>query len=346
MHDKDTKQEIKVQMREKKARMETEDERRQRLSVHMDEIVRGNVTAAMEIFEHLRKQEQLQGILSRVQEIENDTSEVDVTSLRRVFESVPDWIVKGDKKREKKVQEESKNKQMQSPADITKSKSSMEYVYGDLERASEEIMNLKEQTLARLKDIEDTIKKALFSVSTLKSDSDIAGLSNMFKESMGVVQGSAYSDNISKIDSSQTKPQESSLPQRGTSTWASPSPSSDASATNQRQSPPSSPPFISIQSAARKMDKTEAVPQETSICRKCQLNPRPEGKFQTMKTVTCNSSTQGKKVDPKQEGKKQTSDSHQHRELSVLQVQTDSEGNSIRGTAVKNYERTNNSCNQ
>ncbi|XP_047206124.1 LIM domain-containing protein isoform X2 [Girardinichthys multiradiatus] len=253
-HYKDTKEEIKVRMRKKKARMETEDERRQRLSIHMDKIVRGNVTAAIKISEHLRKQEELQSILSRVEEIENDTSEVDVRSLRRVFENVPDWVVSTDKKRKKTVQVESKDKPMQSPADITKSKSSMEHVYGDLERASEEIINLKEQTLARLKDIEDTIKKALFSVSTLKSDSDIASLSNLIKESLGVVQGSSYSGDINKTELSRAKPQEpqeSPLPQRSTSTGAAPSPGTDAFSTKQRQSPESSPAFISIQSVAQ-----------------------------------------------------------------------------------------------
>uniref|UniRef100_A0A665UE51 LIM zinc-binding domain-containing protein n=1 Tax=Echeneis naucrates TaxID=173247 RepID=A0A665UE51_ECHNA len=48
-------------------------------------------------------------------------------------------------------------------------------------------------------DIEEAIKKALYSVSTLKSDSDIVGLSSLFKESLGAKQGSQSSANISKI---------------------------------------------------------------------------------------------------------------------------------------------------
>ncbi|XP_008394408.1 xin actin-binding repeat-containing protein 1 isoform X2 [Poecilia reticulata] len=348
-HYKDTKQDIKVEMREKKARMETDDERRQRLSIHMDEIVRGNVTAAMEIFEHLRKQEQLQSILSRVEEIESDTSEVDVTSLRRVFENVPDWIVNTDRTGRKKVKAENKDKVTRSSTDKKHCKSSMEHVYGDLERASEEIIHLKEQTLARLKDIEDTIKKALLSVSTLKSDSDIANLSNLLKESLGVVQESPHSRNISKTDLSTSKPlqsEESCFLQRSSSIGTAAAPCTDQVSTKQRQSPPSSPAFISIQSAARKTDETEVVPPETLICMKCQLDPRPEGKFRTTKTVTCNSPTPGKKVKSKKGGRQQTSNSQQNRELSVLQVQTDSEGNSIRGTAVENYERTDNSGNR
>ncbi|KAG7224927.1 hypothetical protein INR49_014843 [Caranx melampygus] len=79
-HKREVIQESKVEMREKKGRTETEDERRQRLSVHMDEIMRGNITAAMEIFDNLRKQEELQSILSRVEEIEQDTSEFQPTS--------------------------------------------------------------------------------------------------------------------------------------------------------------------------------------------------------------------------------------------------------------------------
>ncbi|XP_054893511.1 LIM domain-containing protein isoform X2 [Poeciliopsis prolifica] len=348
-HYKETKQDVKVEMREKKARVETDDECRQRLSIHMDEIVRGNVTAAMEIFEHLRKQEQLQSILSRVEEIESDTSEVDVTSLRRVFENVPDWIVNTDKTGRRKVKAENKDKMMQSSAGKKHCKSSMEHVYGDLERASAEIINLKEQTLAKLKDIEDTIKKALLSVSSLKSDSDIANLSNLLKESLGVVQESPRSSNISKTDLSRTKPQqseESYFSQRSSSTGTAAAPSADQFSIKQQESPPSSPASISIQSAARKTDKTDVVPPETLICMKCQLNPRPEGKFRTTKTVMCNSPTQSKKVKPKKGERQQTSNSQQNRELSVLRVQTDSKGNSIRGTAEDNYERTDNSDNR
>uniref|UniRef100_A0AAV2L7J8 LIM zinc-binding domain-containing protein n=1 Tax=Knipowitschia caucasica TaxID=637954 RepID=A0AAV2L7J8_KNICA len=73
----------KVTMRGKKACKETEDERRQRLSVHMDEIMRGNIPAAMEIYDNLRKQEELENILIRVEEIEKDTSEFQPVSQEK-----------------------------------------------------------------------------------------------------------------------------------------------------------------------------------------------------------------------------------------------------------------------
>ncbi|KAE8279837.1 Xin actin-binding repeat-containing protein 1 Cardiomyopathy-associated protein 1 [Larimichthys crocea] len=88
-HKKEMKQESKVELREKKGRTETEDERRQRLSVHMDEIMRGNITAAMEIFDNLRKQEELKSILSRVEEIEQDTSEVDCNKKLSMYNYAP-----------------------------------------------------------------------------------------------------------------------------------------------------------------------------------------------------------------------------------------------------------------
>ncbi len=341
-HDKEIKQESKVEMREKKGRTETEDERRQRLSVHMDEIMRGNITTAMEIFDNLRKQEELQSILSRVEEIEQDTSEVDVRSLRGVFENIPDWVVSSNKKKQKKVKIENKEERMTLMRDNTESKSSVAHVFGDLERASEEIMNLKEQTLARLMDIEGTIKKALYSVSTLKSDSDIAGLSCLFKESLGTVQGTPSSGNISKISigSSRTKSlqtQKDPTAQKNTALSVSQSASSEAASAKQRASPPSSPAFISIQSAARKMDETDVLPPETTVCPTCQHSPKAEEKFRTTKTLTCNSPAQNRKqssynqLNPK-------------RELSVLEVQTDCEGNSIMDTktVTENYERTDN----
>ncbi|CAL8312828.1 unnamed protein product [Merluccius merluccius] len=88
-------------MRKKKVKMETEDERRLRLSVHMDEIVRGNNTAAMEIFDHLRKHEELRDILNTVEEIEQDTGDVDVGALRGIFENVPAWVVGAQQKKDK-----------------------------------------------------------------------------------------------------------------------------------------------------------------------------------------------------------------------------------------------------
>ncbi|XP_029385516.1 xin actin-binding repeat-containing protein 1 [Echeneis naucrates] len=339
-HESEITQESKVEMRERKGRTETEDERRQRLSVHMDEIMRGNISAAMEIFDNLRKQEELQSILSRVEEIEQDTSEVDVRSLRRVFEDVPEWVVSSDKMKQKKVKVEHREKKSLLNNE-NQSKSSMAHVFGDLERASEEIMNLKEQTLARLMDIEEAIKKALYSVSTLKSDSDIVGLSSLFKESLGAKQGSQSSANISKIsiESSKTK----SIPSIKANTQAS----SEVASAKQRVSPPSSPAFISIQSAAR---KTDAAPTETTVCPTCQKSPKTEETFRTTKTLTCNSPAQNKNRDPSKGGPTQSTHSpvNPKRQLSVLEVQTDQDGNSIIGTktVMENYERTDNKGNQ
>lgn len=350
-HEREIKQEGKVEMREKKGRTETEDERRQRLSVHMDEIMRGNITAAMEIFDNLRKQEELQSILSRVEEIEEDTSEVDVTSLRRVFENVPDWVVNSNKRKQKKIKVEQKEERLPVSRDNTESKSSMAHVFGDLERASEEIMNLKEQTLARLVDIEEAIKKALYSVSTLKSDSDIAGLSCLFKESLGTVQGSPSSGNISKISIGSSR-KKTVLTQEGPSTQGSTAMPAgqgaglEIASAKQRASPPSSPAFISIQSAARKTDKTELLPPETTTCPTCQQSPKMEEKFRTTKTLQCNSPAQNRKNDPRKGGQKQSTYSplKPKRELSMLEVQADRGGNSISGntTVTENYERTDN----
>ena len=188
-HQSCSKSNNQVAMRENKVKMETEEERCLRLSVHMDEIVRGNITAATEIFDHLRKQEELQEILNRLEEMEQDTSNVDVGALREIFEKVPALGEGAQHKKEKpaKVEQPVERSSIKHDAE---SMSSMAHAFGDLERASEEIMNLKEQTLARLLDIDDAIKKALYSVSTLKSHSDIAGLSGLFKESLRKMHGS------------------------------------------------------------------------------------------------------------------------------------------------------------
>lgn len=319
----------KVEMREKKGRAETEDERRQRLSMHMDGIVRGNETAAMEIFDHLRKQEELQRILSRVEEIEQDTSNVDVKSLRRVFESVPNWVVSSDRKKPKRTRPENNDRPVQSPVDRTESKSSMEHVYGDLARASEEIVNLKVQTLARLKDIEDAIMKALYSVSTLKSDSDIAGLSHLFKESLGNVQGSWSSGNADKISTSlsKIKSQQSFIPQGNTNTQTTQCANTDTPSAKQ------SPAAVSIQSAASKTQ----LPLEASTCLRSEPSPKLEERFRTTKTLTCNSHAEN--TDPRKYDEER-SHSPQNRELSVLAFQTEGDGIMVSKTVPHNDEGT------
>lgn len=247
-----------VIMREK-SKSETEDERRKRLSVHKEEIMKGNVKEAMEIFENLRRQEELQEILTRVKEFEEETSKVDVKSLRSLFEKVPDWMV-----RQKALQAKQQDGAVTQAKDDTDSVSSVEMVFGDLERASAEIIHLKEQTLARLLDIEEAIKKALYSVSSLKSESDIAGLSGLFKESLGSTQSSTSSSNIRKISivSSKARQEETTVETGEAASVEGAKAAEKTEVTKSelevprqvhpRVSSPSSPSYITIESAARK----------------------------------------------------------------------------------------------
>ncbi|XP_010151592.1 PREDICTED: xin actin-binding repeat-containing protein 1 [Eurypyga helias] len=247
-----------VVMREKPKR-ETEDERRKRLSVHKEEIMKGNVKEAMEIFENLRRQELLQEILTQVKEFEEETSKVDVKALKSLFEKVPDWVV------HQKAQQANQQDRAETVAkEDTDSVSSVELVFGDLERASAEIIHLKEQTLARLMDIEEAIRKAIYSVSSLKSESDIAGLSGLFKESLVNTQSSVSSSNIRKISivSSKAKQEETTLETGEAVSEGGAKVTEKTEVTKaelevphlvqSRVSSPSSPSYISIESAARK----------------------------------------------------------------------------------------------
>ncbi|KAL0156786.1 hypothetical protein M9458_048032, partial [Cirrhinus mrigala] len=240
-----------VVRRKKKIKRETEDERRQRLSVHMDEIMKGNVPAVMEIFDKLKKQEELKNILSKVEEIEEENNKVDVGSLKNIFESVPDWVVPREKKIKPKIVTPEHIRAPGEPEMMT----SMEVAFGDLEKAGAEIIRLKDQTLARLMDIEEAIKKALYSVSTLKSDSDIVGLSGLFRESMVAVQGSPPSGNIRKISIGSSKSPKS-LNQIGKRvSEESARPELFIPTTKQRSASPASPSFISIHRLRKKNQK-------------------------------------------------------------------------------------------
>ncbi|XP_051468493.1 xin actin-binding repeat-containing protein 1 [Apus apus] len=247
-----------VVMREKNKR-ETEDERRKRLSVHKEEIMKGNVKETMEIFENLRRQEELQEILTRVREFEEETSKMDVKALKSFFEKIPEWVL-----RQKAHQAKQQDKAETLAKEDADSVSSVEMAFGDLERASAEIIHLKEQTLARLVDIEEAIKKILYSVSSLKSESDIAGLSGLFKESLGSTQSSVSSSNIRKISivSSKAKQEGMTLETGETESAEGAKVAEKTEVTKtelevppliqSRVSSPSSPSYISIESAARK----------------------------------------------------------------------------------------------
>ncbi|XP_074841245.1 xin actin-binding repeat-containing protein 1 isoform X1 [Carettochelys insculpta] len=258
-----------VVMREKSGR-ETEDERRKRLSFHKEEIMKGSVKEAMEIFENLRRQEELQEILTRVKEFEEETFKVDVKALRSFFENVPEWVV--PQKAPQVTQQHKVDKAEQTAKEDSDSVSSVELAFEDLERASAEIIHLKEQTLARLLDIEEAIRKALSSISNLKSESDIAGLSGLFKESLGNAQSPASSTNIRKISivSSKAK-QEKAIQgsQNAASTGSANVPEKMEMpkgelevpcVIQQRVNSPSSPSYISIESAARKPAESPRTP--------------------------------------------------------------------------------------
>lgn len=254
-----------------KRRKESEDARRQRLSIHMDEIMKDNVKAATDIFENIRKQEELEMILNKVKELEEESSTVNVKSMKGLFETVPDWVV-SSKEQAYPVpnQEESqKDKRLELQKEESESVSSVELAFEDLERASAEIKHLKEQTLAKILDIEETIMKALYAVSNLKSDSDIVSLSSLFRESLGT---SCNTNNIRKISivSSKAKPEKPTqlfeqtctnsqvkIEHKKTELEVTTSVSSRLS--------PTSPSFITIESAARKTSQQNNSPLPSAV---------------------------------------------------------------------------------
>ncbi|XP_078071969.1 xin actin-binding repeat-containing protein 1-like isoform X1 [Mustelus asterias] len=279
---------------------ETEDDRRKRLSVHKEEIMRGNVKAAMEIFENLRKREELQKILSQVKEFEEETFKVDVKGLKSLFENVPDWVVPKNKMVKPIKPIDRRKDALQNQPRVAKEEfeglSSVELVFEDLERASVEIIYLKEQTLAKLLHIEESIKKALYSVSNLKSESDIAGLSGLFGESLGAAS-SPLSGNIKKISlvSSKSGAEKTKELKEGkeklNNSEKQARPQLNIPAIPARVSTPSSPSYISIESAARK--PTDSLKKDLSAQpRECVcISPAPHKQDvppRSPEVTTCN----------------------------------------------------------
>ncbi|XP_074544707.1 xin actin-binding repeat-containing protein 1 [Halichoeres trimaculatus] len=318
----------KVVFREKKVK-ETDDERRQRLSVHKEEIMKGNVKAAMEIFENIRIREELKGILSQVQEIEGETSNADASSLKTLYDNVPAWMETPSRNTQQR-KTGVKKVDVEPQDDDLESISSVETAFEDLEKASKDIMNLKEQTLAKLLDIEETIKKALYSVSNLKSESDIAGLSGLFDESLKSEPNFQPANNIRKISivSSKAKNKEVSDVQTDSDPSKPEVPRQMCSKPLIRQSSQSSPSFISIHSAARK-------PADQPKSTMSTFKPTTEGNSHT---------SPDESKDPGQGlVAAESSKSPPRRKVSVLEVQTVPEqpaGIIGRKTVSETYEET------
>lgn len=101
------------------------------------------------------RHQELQGLLNQAQAVEEEASHgVDVQALRKLFEGVPQ-LGGGT---------------LQAPIAPHKTSTSMEQAFGELTRVSTEVAHLKEQTLARLLDIEEAVHKALNSMSSLQSE--------------------------------------------------------------------------------------------------------------------------------------------------------------------------------
>ncbi|XP_062056652.1 xin actin-binding repeat-containing protein 1 isoform X1 [Lepus europaeus] len=105
-------------------------------------------------------QQELQGLLSQVRALEEEAaSSVDVQALRRLFEAVPQLA----------------GTTPQAPAAPRTPEASVEQAFGELTRVSTEVARLKEQTLARLLDIEEAVHKALSSMSSLQPEVNSKG---------------------------------------------------------------------------------------------------------------------------------------------------------------------------
>ncbi|XP_030017303.1 xin actin-binding repeat-containing protein 1 [Sphaeramia orbicularis] len=286
----------KVVLREKKGK-ETEAERRQRLSVHKEEIMKGNVKAAMEIFENLRKREELKGILSQVEEIEGESSSAGDSSLKTLYKDVPDWVVT-QSRNAKQSKTEEKKVEVESQDDDLESISSVETAFEDLEKASKDIIHLKQETLAKLLDIEEAIKKALYSVSNLKSEADIAGLSGLFDESLKSEQSFQPGNNIRKISIGSSKTKAGQTKQKTDMKTTADSKQAHSKPLIRQSSSQSSPSFISIHSAARKPAEKPSMST---------FKPKTEGDSQC-----CHESTETSK----------TPQSPTQRKVSVLEVKT------------------------
>nr|XP_020140985.1 xin actin-binding repeat-containing protein 1 [Microcebus murinus]XP_020140996.1 xin actin-binding repeat-containing protein 1 [Microcebus murinus] len=227
-------------------------------------------------------QEELQGLLSQVQALEKEAaSSVDVRALRRLFETVPQLG----------------GITPQASAAPQKPEASVEKAFGELTRVSTEVARLKEQTLARLLDIEEAVHKALSSMSTLQPEANARGHSqeppkdhNAHKVSVTVsssarpscsgqeargqtlVNGQAKAACHTEVQT-QAKARNLTKARGQAASTAPPTRSRETSREDvglprvlpSNRDSPSSPTFISIQSATRKLPEASSPTANLSV---------------------------------------------------------------------------------
>ncbi|XP_004581432.2 xin actin-binding repeat-containing protein 1 isoform X1 [Ochotona princeps] len=211
------------------------------------------------------KQQELQGLLSEVQALEEAAvGSVDVRALRRLFEAVPKLP----------------GTTPQAPVAPSSPEASVEQAFGELTRVSTEVARLKEQTLARLLDIEEAVRKVLSSMSSLQPDVNSRGHSQGPREDHNVHEVSVMASNGAGLSSSGGQIATKSQGQAGSHTelqnrregkgQAAPATPPTRRSSLQTsgvhsglprvlpssRKSPSSPTFISIQSASRKLPDT------------------------------------------------------------------------------------------
>ncbi|XP_006733501.1 xin actin-binding repeat-containing protein 1 isoform X1 [Leptonychotes weddellii] len=172
-------------------------------------------------------QQELQGLLSQVQALEKEAaSSVDVRALRRLFETVPQLGVAP-----------------QTPAAPHKPDVSVVQAFGELTKVSTEVARLREQTLARLLDIEEAVHKALSSISSLQPETNTRGHAQGLPQAHGACK-------ISDTDRSKARPNCSGQEVRG-----------QTAVKNQTQAASHS----EVQSQAKVRNHTEARGQAASV---------------------------------------------------------------------------------
>nr|XP_025739848.1 xin actin-binding repeat-containing protein 1 [Callorhinus ursinus] len=172
-------------------------------------------------------QQELQGLLSQVRALEKEAaSSVDVRALRRLFETVPQLGVAP-----------------QTPAAPHKPEASVVQAFGELTKVSTEVARLREQTLARLLDIEKAVHKALSSMSSLQPETNTRGHAQGPLQAHGACK-------ISDMDRSKARPNCSSQEVRG-----------QTAVKNQTQAASHS----EVQSQAKVRNHTEARGQAASV---------------------------------------------------------------------------------
>ncbi|XP_067891307.1 xin actin-binding repeat-containing protein 2-like [Heterodontus francisci] len=214
-------------------------------AVHEKEFDKGVTSHYEEISDSYRKREELQNILFRLIQFEKENDSIDINAIKAFLEKVPKWLTDG----------------YGFPMKVIKG--------NDLQKMKNELTQIKQKALLKLAYFDESIQKALISISGLKPGKETFGCSSPSQKISKISIGSCKLDKLGK-NNVEEQACESRKEQLSEIRFAEQRTQSPA----KRMSSPS-PSYITIESTARRTESPLRTIPSPPLSQKAYSTPSP-----------------------------------------------------------------------